>query len=108
MYTGNEKTMVPTEAAKNTIGEALLGRHTDFTSTYFSRTVLELLLANPQAVGARFYTAKIEEEGVIYKTLIAVAVDADGNDLPADGEVALSSLPCPKHCPDDDDTTIWP
>lgn len=108
MYTGNEKTMVNVQAAKTTIGEALLGRHADFTSTYFSRTVLELLLNNPTAVGARFYTAKVEEEGEIYKTLIAVAVDADGNDLPEGGEVALGDLPCPRHCPDDDDDTIWP
>ena len=45
------------------------------------------------------------EDGKIYKTLIAVAVDADGNDLTDNGEVLLGDKPCPIHCGGDG---MWP
>ncbi len=107
MYTGKEKTSISREVANNTIGEALQSRHMDFTSTYLSRDATQELLAIPNAVGLRLYTAKIEEEGKPYKTLVAVAVDADGNDLLQGDEAVLCDLPCPRHCPDDGDT-VWP
>ncbi len=107
MYTGKEKTVITPEFANSTIGEALQNRHMDFTSTYLSRDAAQELLNIPNAVGLRLYTAKIEEEGQPYKTLIAVAVDADGNDLLQGGEVVLCDLPCPRHCPDGGGN-VWP
>lgn len=98
MYTGDEKTVIKLGEAKTNIGETIIGRHIDFTSTYFSQKALKDLLNVPNAVGIRYYPGKITHEGQIYKTLVAVAVDADGNDLTEDGEIALGEGPCPIHC----------
>ena len=98
MYTGNEKTIITKEDAKTNIGETLQARHADFDSTYFSQRALTDLLEVPNAVGIRFYTGKVTLEGKIYKSLIAVAVDANEQDLLEGGEVILGDLPCPIFC----------
>ncbi len=98
MYTGNEKTVITRETAVSNISETMQGRHLDFDSTYLSQQALGDLLKVPNAVGVRFYMGKVVEQGKVYKTLIAVAVDADGNDLTEDGEVVLGDQPCPIHC----------
>lgn len=98
MYTGNEKSAITRETAVSNISETMQGRHVDFDSTYLSQLALGDLLKTNGAVGVRFYMGKVMEEGKIYKTLIAVAVDADGNDLTEDGEVILGDKPCPVHC----------
>ena len=105
MYTGDEKTVITEGTAVTNITETILGRHTDFNSTYFSQKALKDLLAVEGAVGVRFYMGKVVEEGTVYKSLIAVAVDADGNDLTEGGEVLLGDRPCPIHCGGDG---MWP
>ena len=105
MYTGNEKTVITRETAVSNISETMQGRHVDFDSTYLSRQALGDLLQVENAVGVRFYMGKVVEEGKVYKTLIAVAVDADGNDLTDNGEVLLGDKPCPIHCGGDG---MWP
>jgi len=105
MYTGKEKTVIPREDAKANIGATLQNRHADFDATYFSEVALQDLLKVEGAVGVRFYMARIMREDKFYKTLIAVAVDVNGNDLTDNGEVLLGEWPCPPDC---DGGGLWP
>ena len=105
MYTGKEKTVIQKEDAKTNISATIQNRHADFDSTYFSQEALQDLLKVEGAVGVRFYNGRITKDGKFYKTLVAVAVDADGKDLTDNGEVLLGEWPCPIHC---GDGGIWP
>lgn len=105
MYTGKEKTVIPREDAKTNITATIQNRHADFDSTYFSQEALQDLLKVDGAVGVRFYNGRITKDGKFYKTLIAVAVDADGKDLTEGGEVLLGEWPCPIDC---GDGGMWP
>lgn len=107
MYTGKEKTVIPREDAKTNITATIQNRHADFDSTYFSQDALQDLLKVDGAVGVRFYNGRITKDGKFYKTLIAVAVDADGKDLTEGGEVLLGEWPCPYDCPGDGGG-MWP
>ena len=51
---------------------------TDVKSYLIGRNILDQLLARPGAVGLRFYSA-LDENG--QKTLVYIAVDAEGNDI---------------------------
>ncbi|NRB54212.1 MAG: hypothetical protein HRU41_41575 [Saprospiraceae bacterium] len=108
MYSGNEKTVISQEDARTNIRETLLGRVMDFDSTYLSQRALEDLLKVEGAVGVRFYMGKVEDKGKTYKTLIAVAVDANEKDILAGGEVILGSLPCPIWCSGDGGDGLYP
>lgn len=105
VYTGEEKTVISRATAEANIDETMRGRHVDFDSTYFSQRAVGDLLQVTGAVGIRLYMGKVLEDGKTYKTLIAVAVDEDGNDLTEGGEVILGDKPCPIYCNGDG---MWP
>ena len=58
----------------------------------FPRDVFETLLKNPKVKGIRLYHGKAQGKG----ELIAVGVDADGNDLLDD--IFDRGFPCPPYC----------
>jgi formylmethanofuran dehydrogenase subunit C len=82
----------------------------DIKAHYFSRKVLEELLADINNVGIRFYMG--HNDKAVHDNFI-VAVNADGDnvfngeftiegskDMPASGSgIYASDLPCPKNCP---------
>jgi len=61
----------------------------------FPRDVFEKLLSNPNAKGIRLYHGR---SGDGKGTMIAVAVDGDGNDILADGDIFDRGFPCPPFC----------
>ncbi len=60
----------------------------------FKRDILDAILAQPGAMGMRYYAA-INSTGQL--TLVAVATDASDNDMSA-GVLADFALPCPPYC----------
>lgn len=62
--------------------------------TYFDRAVLDQMLSEPGVTGVRLYHA-LNPDGST--TLVAVGVDAQGNDL-EDGTIAEKARPCPPFC----------
>ncbi|MCI0455408.1 MAG: hypothetical protein L0Z62_00340 [Gemmataceae bacterium] len=65
----------------------------------FPRDVLDALLKQPGVAGVRFYYGRETAGGSV--ELVAVAVDADGNDLEG-GELYNRSYPCPPFCGETD------
>ena len=63
----------------------------------FPRDVFEALLKNPKVRGIRFYHGRGQDgKG----SMIAVGVDAEGNDMLADGDIFDRGFPCPPFCTD--------
>ena len=61
----------------------------------FPRDVFEKLLSNPDVKGIRLYHGKgADGKG----SMIAVGVDADGNDIVANGDIFDRGFPCPPFC----------
>jgi hypothetical protein len=63
------------------------------TAQMFPREVIESLLSYPKAKGIRFYFGRETDS----TTLIAVAVDEEGNDL-VGSEISDFGFPCPPWC----------
>jgi len=61
----------------------------------FPRDVLESLLKNGKVRGVRLYYAKARDAKL---QMIAVGVDADGNDMLEDGDIFDRGFPCPPFC----------
>jgi hypothetical protein len=61
----------------------------------FPRDVFEALLKNPKVKGIRLYHGKGQQGN---GEMIAVGVDADGNDMLADGDIFDRGFPCPPFC----------
>lgn len=80
---------------------ALTKRHRDGSpagaqkAQMFPREVFESLLANPNAKGIRLYYGRGPDGS---GSMIAVAVDSDGNDMLADGDIFDRGFPCPPVC----------
>ena len=95
-YKGNEKHAVALDEAaryvqnfrKNPVAPAVHGG-------YFGRDIFEQILAQPGAVGIRYYYAATDDGT---PTLVLVAVDSTGDDM-VKGVVAEHGLPCPPYCP---------
>jgi hypothetical protein len=59
------------------------------------RDVFEQLLKNGKVRGVRFYYSRTGDAKL---QMIAVGVDADGNDLLEDGDIFDRGFPCPPFC----------
>jgi hypothetical protein len=62
----------------------------------FPREVFEQLLKNGKVHGVRCYYARTAADAK--PQMIVVGVDADGNDMLADGEIFDRGFPCPPFC----------
>jgi hypothetical protein len=60
----------------------------------FGRAVLDEILAQPGCTGLRVYLGRNKQGET---TLLAIGVDADGNDLEG-GSIANDMWPCPPFC----------
>ena len=65
------------------------------TAQMFPRDVFEQLLKNTKVRGIRFYYGR-NEGGKMQ--MVVVGVDAEGNDMLADGEIFDRGFPCPPVC----------
>ncbi len=113
MFTGEEEgiPLLPDEARKKVRKFNGSRKKEDIKAHYFSRKVLESLLADTKNVGVRFYMG--HDDTSTHDNFI-VAVNAEGNnvfkgefsiggskDMPSGGDSGIyaSAAPCPKWCP---------
>lgn len=97
MSTGKEDHEITVEQAREHVRRWRDGKTAqsgDPVCEFFSRSVLDKILAQPGCVGLRIYHGRNEKGR---HTLVLLGTDADGAELSA-GVIAEEGLPCPPYC----------